>query len=271
MTASVVAQGSIAGDGASNEDRVGYLSDDVGVLAWVIDGATPVTASRTTSHPHSDAAWLASTAAAALFGSSVGRPLDQTLAAVVEEVIRQYEIESRQTTWDTALEVPQAALTVVRIEHSGRIESAHLGDCSVFSLTTTGLARKVFHRQPRLEMRLNERSLTEQQRVAARLNEHRHAAIRSGLSGVLIPQRGLTLRAEYRSFRLGPGFVVLMTDGVARLFTTYGWRRAGVLRRCTTATGVQSVFGALREYENRVDHRLYKRRDDASLVCAQVT
>jgi hypothetical protein len=273
---------------AENEDRVGWNAS----AAFVIDGATML-GPPLIDPPASDAAWLAELARTQ-FTEWIApeRPLRDAVRSIAELAAERF----RAAAGDTAerWQFPTASFQAIRLT-TGGIETAGLGDCSLFLRDAQGVVTR--HGGQRV---------TAQQARGQEQARARAAVARSGGIGVDgdVVRAGETL-AELRMSRarlnapghawtLGiapaaaehlvtaalmpvlPAVALVCSDGFADLVDNYGAVTPEGLLHWVIEDGLTPALTELRRIERQIDpagHKFprFKRCDDASAVLLRIT
>lgn len=210
------------GKGRDSEDRVGHRTDEG--IAWVLDGATDVCATRLFPEAPSDAFWFADTADALLRDLPKGAPAD-VVGALIGDLRQRVELRTGRTIADIPPgDMPSAALTWVHLEpQAQRLILAAYPDCTAIVLPPSGTGFAVEKAPPRLNEQVQARTLIAAGAdIPAVLRAQRAMMNRPDGYPVLSVHREAVPRLDIRTIEAPPGTrILLCTDGFYRLTDMY--------------------------------------------------
>lgn len=255
-----------------SEDVVGYLQRDHSVLAWAIDGASTLTPSPfTTFECISDAGWFARELADVLrkFQFSPFSPLK-----LREDLDRLRQHYRRASEYARPLEDwPVAAATIAEIDFSIEKKLAvsiyryadcfdliHQGPLPLPIDGKTSVPKQPFHDpwKPCSGFQGEVLDQLRQRRRQQQRNEFSTALTLNPESALNATETRLTLDT--------PAHILLGTDGLSRLWDTYGLMTREQAQRFVSQRGLLTLLETLRDFELTAPSggARGKRRDDAS-------
>lgn len=270
--------------GTINDDRIGQH----GNLAWVIDGATDVLATRILPGG-SDAAWFAEALAAVLsgLGDTGATPLSDVLSTVTEQVARSFREAASRPPRETH-EHPSAAGILVRLR-GNRLDFLSLADCQLI-LAAPGTAPVALGVDPELAAG-DRRTVAGMRQFQAETGSQHWREARAHMLPMIRAARGrLNQPGGYGVFSVTPppaefirqGSVdapagtrlLLATDGFTRLSDVFGRYRAVELIDEAGRRGLAALLAELRALEEGDAQCLAfprtKPKDDASALLIEV-
>lgn len=275
--------GSVSEAGKSiNEDRATASTR----AAWVLDGATGLSAQRLFPGP-SDPAWFAATADALLArltrASDDGMSLLRRLVAELHDACAAAALVPLA---DTEIELPSASLAATHVV-GGEIELLTLGDCKLLLRQADGQIEALdqssvapFDAKVVDALRVIQAGgETELQKITPRLTplirENRRWKNRPGGYGVLTADPACLAFVETaRRPAADVTHLLLATDGFYRLVDTYRMLTASELMHAALERGLAPLHAELRRLEDSDPECLafprLKARDDATAVLVGV-
>jgi hypothetical protein len=275
--------GSVSEAGTSvNEDRATASAH----AAWILDGATGLSAQRLFPGP-SDPAWFAATADALL--ARLTREGDDSatlLRRLVAELHDACAAAALVPLADTETELPSASLAVAQLVGSG-IELLMLGDCKLLLRRKDGRVEafdqsSVAPFDARVVEALRaiqaggETALSRiTPRLAPLIRENRGWKNRTGGYGVLTADPACLAFAETaRRPAADTTHLLLASDGFYRLVDTYRMLTASEMMQAALERGLAPLHAELRRLEDSdpecLAHPRLKARDDATAVLVGV-
>lgn len=262
------------GKGRDSEDRVGWRTEDG--IAWVIDGATDVCATRLFPEAPSDAFWLADAANDLLQALPAGAPetmvggLLAGLRARVEAAI------GRPISTIPLSDRPFASLTLVSVDPVlQRLTFASFPDCTALILPPSGPGFSV-PKPPALhdEQEQARRLIAGGADIPAVLRTER--ASRPPAYPTLSVHPEAIASLDLRTAAARPGTrVLLCTDGFYRLVDMYGLLDDDGLIRAALDGGLAALVARLRGFEADAAENArfgrFKTSDDAAALLLEVT
>lgn len=263
------------GKGRDSEDRVGHRpAEDI---AWIVDGATDVCATRLFPDAPSDAFWFADAVHGLLSTQPTGTPVAM-VAALIDGLRRRVEARTglpvdRIPPGD----MPSAALTLAMFDpDSQRLALAGFPDCTTIVQPPTGRAFVVERARPLLDEQARARHLIAAGAdIPATLRAQRATMNRPDGYPVLSVHAEATARLDIRSADAPPGTrVLLCTDGLFRLVDMYDLLDGGRLLRAALDDGLAALVRQLRGFEADAadDARFgrFKTSDDAAALLLEI-
>lgn len=257
------------GKGRDSEDRVGSVPDQG--VAWVLDGATDVCATRLIPDAPSDAYWFADTAQALLQGFG-GGPSETAIAALIDGLRDTLEDRTGRPVEEVPPgDMPSAALTRLTVDaDGGMLTFCGFPDCTTLILPPSGVGFAVQKPPaPRDEQQQARRLLSSGADIAAALRANRSMMNRPGGYPVLSVHSAAMDGLDRRTVRAGPGTrILLCTDGLYRLVEMYGLLDDDGLIRAACETGLGALIDRLRGFEadaaDDIRFGRFKTSDDAA-------
>ena len=263
-----------------NEDRWGAAWD----AAWVIDGATGLSAQRRRPGP-SDAAWLAAAIDAALRDVTAhAADLPSALQNLSARLIEQAPAPPGEAALQP-FERPSAGLAIVRLA-DGALTLASVGDCRCLLRKTDGSVER-FGESP-IE-KLDEISLSEMQahmrggkspqeaRAAIIGTLRRHRSLMNTPDGYGVVDLSASWPPFAQHLTPPPGairHILMMTDGFYRLTDCCAAYSDDTLFSAALNTGLAALYRRLRGLEDSdpglTRYGRLKHKDDATAVLLEV-
>lgn len=253
------------GGAGPNEDLVGWH----GSLAWVVDGATPVTPNLI--DPASDARWLAERVDASLRGVAADGSAP-SVADIVRLVALDIDEELRRAGFPNEALPPACSLGLVRIE-SDEVTLAIVGDALVYAdgpgqlLDDSRFGRNEKRSRSDHGDRASISSADVRDDIAVRRRRYIYGPgdmyVLSRSPRVALGVRSKTLQ------RARAGGILMMSDGFARLVDTYRvFSDYSSLYKFVRHEGLEAAYETLRAHERRSggSSANFKKADDASAV-----
>ncbi|MEQ8398958.1 SpoIIE family protein phosphatase [Thalassobaculum sp.] len=272
----VLDQANDPGKGRDSEDRVGHRMDEG--IAWVLDGATDVCATRLFPNAPSDAFWFADAADELLRGLPKGAATD-VVGALIDGLRERVERRTGRAIVDIPPgDMPSAALTWICLNpQSEQFTLASYPDCTTIVLPPTGAGFAVEREAPLLDEQAQARALIGAGAdIPAMLRAQRALMNRPDGYPVLSVHRQAVPRLDIRQVTAPPGTrVLLCTDGFFRLTDMYALYTADALIRAALDGGLSRLIERLRSFEadagENVRFGRFKTSDDAAALLLQVT
>jgi hypothetical protein len=277
LSFSIVNRLSRKGDGAANDDAIGHCAAGVHADFWVIDGATSVADKTYVPRAASDPAWFAETLSSALEIEARAAEMkpEEVLANALTEVRTRYAAAVGGIDAVPVYARPLASITYVRASMEGgalSLDGICLGDCPAFASDGRAWATlwrpQVDGDPPHYLAGIVDRAEMKERIRRRRAEQHAHPS-----SGIAALDPACVEHAKRVRFEAGAGDgarLVLMTDGLARLFQEYRLMSAEeVMRELETEGGAERLYDRLRAAETseaQVERGLYKGGDDASVI-----
>lgn len=264
------------GKGRDSEDRVGC--DPARGLAWVIDGATDVCATRLFPEAPSDAFWFAGQADDLLRGAGGGAPRDMA-AALIDGLCEAVE---RQTAAPVSAippgDMPSAALTLMAWEPAtGALSFGGFADCTALvrrpGAAAVSVPKPASDKDEQAQAR---RLLSDGSDINATLRRQRAMMNRPDGYWVLSVHPEAMAGLDTHDTEAEPGTrVLLCTDGFYRLVEMYGLYDDEGLFRAAETDGLAALIGRLRGFESDAadDIRFgrFKTSDDAAALLVDLS
>ncbi|SDF74742.1 hypothetical protein [Thalassobaculum litoreum] len=264
------------GKGRNSEDRIGC--DPRRGLAWVIDGATDVCATRLFPDAPTDAFWFAEQTDRLLRHTGGGTPLD--MAAALIQGLR--EAVERQTESPVSAippgDMPSAALTVTRWNRaSGTLSFGGFPDCTTLvrrpGADAIAIPKPVSDKDEQAQAR---RLLSDGSDINATLRRQRARMNRPDGYWVLSVHAEAVVGLNTHETSAEPGTrVLLCTDGFYRLVEMYGLYDDDGLFQAAEREGLASLIGRLRGFEadaaDDIPFGRFKTSDDAAALLVELT
>ena len=264
------------GKGRNSEDRIGC--DPRRGLAWVIDGATDVCATRLFPDAPTDAFWFAEQADRLLRHTGGGTPLD--MAAALIQGLR--EAVERQTESPVSAippgDMPSAALTVTRWNRaSGTLSFGGFPDCTTLvrrpGADAIAIPKPVSDKDEQAQAR---RLLSDGSDINVTLRRQRTRMNRPDGYWVLSVHAEAVVGLNTHETSAEPGTrVLLCTDGFYRLVEMYGLYDDDGLFQAAEREGLASLIGRLRGFEadaaDDIRFGRFKTSDDAAALLVELT
>lgn len=263
------------GKGRHSEDRVGNRADEG--IAWVLDGATDVCATRLFPDAPSDAYWFAE-AADRLLRTLPRSGAEATARTLIEGLRRALE---ERTGGPIARippgDMPSAALTWLQVDpQSQRMTLASYPDCTTIVLPPSGPGFAIERARPLLDEQARARSLIASGAdIPATLRAQRALMNRPDGYPVLSVHREAVARLDLRTVEAPSGTLVLLcTDGFYRLVDMYGLYGDHALITAARDRGLAGLVAELRGFEANAADDLrfgrFKTSDDAAALLLRV-
>lgn len=263
------------GKGHDSEDRPGHRAAEG--IAWIIDGATDVCATRLFPDAPSDAFWFADAAHALLATLPSGPP--EAMVGALADGLRA-RVEAATEVPAAAIppgDMPSAALTLMQVDPlSQRLVFASLPDCTAIVLPPDRPGFAVAKAPPRLDEQAQARALIAAGAdIPAALRAERAMMNRPDGYPVLSVHRAAAGRLEIRTHDAPAGTrVLLCTDGFYRLVDMYRLLDDDGLVRAALEQGLAALVARLRGFEADAADDLrfgrFKTSDDAAALLVEV-
>ena len=263
------------GKGRDSEDRVGC--DPARGLAWVIDGATDVCATRLFPEAPSDAFWFAGQAEG-LLRDGTGRDVTESVAALIEGLRAAVEGETGAPI--SAIppgDMPSAALTVLRWDHApGTLSFGGFADCTALirhpGQGVVSLPKPARDLDEQAQAR---RLLSDGSDIDATLRRQRATMNRPGGYWVLSVHSESMAGLNAHKTAAEPGTrILLCTDGFYRLVEMYGLYDDAGLFTAAESEGLPALIAKLRGFEadaaDDIRFGRFKTSDDAAALLLEL-
>jgi hypothetical protein len=277
MKVSIVNRLSERGDGAANDDAIGWRIGSSEADFWVIDGATSVADQAYVPRAQSDPAWFAESLSSTLAeqGTSAAAEPEILLRNALASVRRRYAAAVGDIASVPVYAWPLASITFVRVSQAGRairFAGTCLGDCPAFVSDGRNWSAfwqpQVHGDQPSYLSGSPDRAEMKERIRRRRAEQHAKPGNVAGLDPDCVDHAGQV------RFEAGKDAgLVLMSDGFARLFQDY--RLASpeeVMRELETEGAAEALYARLREaeaHDTRAQPGLYKGGDDATVLAVR--
>lgn len=271
----VLDQANDPGKGRDSEDRPGHRAADG--VAWIIDGATDVCATRLFPEAPSDAFWFAD-AAHALLETLPPAPPEDVVATLIDGLRERVEAGTGAPVGGIPPgDMPSAALTLMQFDPTSKqLVFASLPDCTAIVLPPAGPAFAVDKAPPRLDEQDQARALIAAGAdIPAVLRSQRAMMNRPDGYPVLSVHPSAVEGLEVRTHDAAPGTrVLLCTDGFYRLVDMYGLLDNDGLVRAALDGGLAALVERLRGFEADAADDLrfgrFKTSDDAAALLVEM-
>ena len=268
-----------------------HHNDDIwgatATAAWVIDGATGLSAERILPHAPSDAAWFAASIDGCLRQADWSRPACDCLRDAVAAVEAMFRREAVNLPTEMSL-WPSGAITIVSVGER-TVQFVNLGDCKLLfrdakDRTTRAFGTSVVTALDQMLVdaivRLQTEGIVEPAALWTRLvpdirRNRMRMNMPDGYWCLDIPGRGLDHVQELAVPRDDTDEFLLVTDGFYRLVDTYRAYSDETLLGAALSRGLAELYRHLRSIEAQDadcrTHPRLKSRDDATAVLGRVT
>ncbi|GHD39915.1 hypothetical protein GCM10017083_02570 [Thalassobaculum fulvum] len=263
------------GKGRDSEDRVGHRAAEG--IAWIVDGATDMCATRLFPEAPSDAFWFADAAHDLLRTLPAGAP-EAVVAALIDGLRERVEAHTGAPAGRIPPgDMPSAALTRLHVDPaSKRMVFASFPDCTAIVLPAAGPARPVAKAPPRLDEQAQARALIAAgAEIPSVLRAQRAMMNRPDGYPVLSVHPAAAARLDLRTEPAAAGTrVLLCTDGFYRLVDMYGLYDDDGLIRAALDGGLAALVGRLRGFEADAAENArfgrFKTSDDAAALLLEI-
>lgn len=261
---------------APSDDYFGFCRNRAGIHLWVIDGATSLSDRPCRLRPDMrDPAWFARALSAGMtrilrVSPASGGLTPRMLAPLLSELGDRYHAAAGGDL--RSYEIPLAAMTYLCLRQRGDswdVTGLQYADC--FHAIMRAAPRLPMGRTGPLPQTPRAASLPKDDATMQRLRDRRTAQIEDLVSTAISLRPESAACAEPISYcHRGPGFLIVGSDGFARLHQEYGLLPREQLMRRVAAGGALASVAAMRRFENaHPGHgRSVKPADDATVMTA---
>lgn len=271
----VLDQANDPGKGRDSEDRVGHRAGEG--IAWILDGATDVCATRLFPEAPSDAFWFADAAHTVLTDLPPSQPREMAVALI--DGLRR-AVETRLESPAKGIppgDMPSAALTLAIIDPvTQQMTFAGFPDCTTVVMPPAAPAFAIERARPLQDEQARARALISAGAdIPATLRRQRAMMNRPDGYPVLSVHAAAADRLDVRTVDTPSGTrVLLCTDGFYRLVDMYGLLDDDGLIRAALDRGLEEMVRQLRGFEadaaEDVRFGRFKTSDDAAALLLEV-